>query len=164
MFSEAGAKASEKAALKHVMRIVRQASDSGERAVTQTRLREVCKSPASDQAGGRVVMSMKYFGRGGDVTPLPQAYFGRGGNVTPLPQAYFGRGACGGGSQLSGVPTAADIKAAGVAEGITLTVHGAREANRLAGTYVAGTVVPLIRHDNPGAKKWTATHVKKAVA
>ena len=150
MFSEAGAKASEKAALKHVMRIVRQASDSGERAVTQTRLREVCKSPASDQAGGRVVMSMKYFGRGGDVTPLPQA--------------YFGRGACGGGSQLSGVPTAADIKAAGVAEGITLTVHGAREANRLAGTYVAGTVVPLIRHDNPGAKKWTATHVKKAVA
>ena len=155
MFSDAGAEAAKELALGRALRAVRIASDGGKKSVTKGSVLDAAKSDM--QTGGRTVMSMSYYGQGG--APFPQEYFGRRSAAScPMNQ-------CGGSKKpAAGVPTVTEIKKAADAEGIKITSFGVKAAHGVAADYVTGTLKPLLRHDYPGSKKWSATQVKKAAA
>lgn len=153
MLSDAGARESEGLALNRVMRCVRIASDGGKKSVTQKGLMDACKT---HQVGGRTVMSMAYFGHGGAGVGFPQAYFGKP-SVTCASSATQ----CGGAS-VKGVFSESTLKAACRSEGIKMTPFGMRAAMKVASDYVTKTLVPLLKHDHPTAKKWSAAQVRKS--
>lgn len=154
MLSDAGAREAEGIALMRVMRYVRVASEGGKKSVTQKGVMDAAKAT---QSGGRTVMSMAYFGHGGGVG-LPQAYFGKPSlTCGPGPQ-------CGGGAAKKGVFSEATLKGACAAEGIKITPYGVRAAMKVASDYVGKTLTPLLKHDHPSSKKWSAAQVRKSAA
>lgn len=152
MLSDAGARESEGIALTRVMRYVRVASEGGKKSVTQKGVMEATKAT---QSGGRTVMSMAYFGQGG--APLPQAFFGK-------PSLTCGPGAQCGGATKKGVFSESALKGACAAEGIKITPYGVKAAMKVASDYVSKTLIPLLKHDHPSAKKWSAAQVRKSAA
>lgn len=156
MLSDAGARESEGIALTRVMRYIRVASEGGKKSVTQKGVMDVAKDT---QSGGRTVMSMAYFGQGGAGVGFPQAYFGK-------PSLTCGPGApqCGGAGSKKGVFSESTLKAACVAEGIKITPYGIKAAMKVASDYVSKTLTPLLKHDFPNAKKWSAAQVRKSAA
>lgn len=155
MLSDAGAREAEGIALTRVMRYVRVASEGGKKSVTQKGVVDAAKAT---QSGGRTVMSMAYFGQGGaGGVGFPQAYFGK-------PSLTCGPGAQCGGAAKKGVFSESALKGACAAEGIKITPYGVKAAMKVASDYVTKTLTPLLKHDYPTAKKWSAAQVRKSAA
>lgn len=154
MLSDAGARESEGIALTRVMRYVRIASEGGKKSVTQKGVMEAAKAT---QSGGRTVMSMAYFGQGGAGVGFPQTYFGK-------PSLTCGPGTQCGGASKKGVFSEATLRAACAAEGIKITPYGVKAAMKVASDYVSKTLTPLLKHDYPSSKKWSAAQVRKSAA